>query len=370
MECIKKNAIINEYVVARALLVLLVLIGHCSYFDVITPYGGITYFLNSKYVGTSVSSIIKYMNLCTFLIYTFHMPMFFFVTGALFNYGLIRGKYTIPRVFVKNKFNKLIIVFILVSIFYSIPIRYISDYFNNSENLLKDIIIGELLIEGNTYLWFLPTLFITYIIFYLLRNVINKKTGKIILLILFSLLMFITVQIKIIDNVNEKLLYFYLGMLFEEKRDYINGKINKIICVLLFILWFVCSLILFTVQRKLSSFTDILLLIKVFELFVTLLGISFFYSFCFIHSTELSNKKSVLYLNTNCIYIYIAGEPINILCLKLYNRIRNGINFSNSVDLLVLYIIRILIPLIVGIFLSEIIKRIKFYMLNRGEYGI
>ena len=68
---------------------------------------------------------------------------------------------------VSKEAKRLLYPFLLVSIFWSFPLKYLSGYWNNSVNVLYDIVVGQLLIQGNTHLWFLPTLFFEFIMFWL-----------------------------------------------------------------------------------------------------------------------------------------------------------------------------------------------------------
>ena len=68
--------------------------------------------------------------------------------------------------FIKNKFRRLLLPFLLTAVFVSIPLKYFSGYWEKSNGLIGDIIIGQLLLQGNTHLWFLPTLFCEMIIFW------------------------------------------------------------------------------------------------------------------------------------------------------------------------------------------------------------
>ena len=79
-------------------------------------------------------------------------------------YSLPFNMYTL----IKNKTTRLLIPFLLVSVFYSFPLKYISGYWKGTESVIKDFFVGQILLQGNTYLWFLPALFILFLLFYVI----------------------------------------------------------------------------------------------------------------------------------------------------------------------------------------------------------
>lgn len=68
----------------RNLLVILVVIGHATYYDVITPFGGIQYGMIMKEAGIQDTFFHSLVSELTYFIYTFHMPVFIALSGSLF----------------------------------------------------------------------------------------------------------------------------------------------------------------------------------------------------------------------------------------------------------------------------------------------
>lgn len=213
---------IKEYDSLRIGATFLVIIGHCGYYTIITNYGGIDY--SSLYYNSKEPIMHQILNLIVSFIYSFHMPLFIGLAGAVFRYTT-KDKNINFLSFVKSKIYRLIIPFILISIFYSIPIKIFSGYYSESTNLFYDIFLGQICLLGNSYLWFLVTLFFDFIIIYIIeKNFLERKIFK---LCLFFCLWFIfpKLNIPIFSNVLSYLLWFYLGYIFEDKRN----KINKLI---------------------------------------------------------------------------------------------------------------------------------------------
>lgn len=127
-------------------------------------------------------------------VYNFHMPLFFFISGLLFN----PQKYISVSVFLQKRFNSLILPYVffylITLLFYFFveksfrsattqsvtPIQHILGLFYGTD------INGFM--NHNSPLWFLPCLFSTELIFSLLSFKI--KNIKILFLSVFSLLMF------------------------------------------------------------------------------------------------------------------------------------------------------------------------------------
>lgn len=100
----------------------------------------------------------------TEFIYIFHMPLFIALSGALYKKSLDKGRYSTFVELLNKKSKSLLIPFGAVTVLYSVPIKFISGYFNQSNDIVKDIFVGQILIQGNTHLWYLLTLFAIFII--------------------------------------------------------------------------------------------------------------------------------------------------------------------------------------------------------------
>lgn len=110
-------------------------------------------------------------------IYSFHMPVFFFISGYLFN----PSKYT-PRQFIQKRFKTLIIPYLcfafLSLLFWLLVVRRLSI---GGESLavapIKPLIgvfygigSGDWKVPLNQALWFLPCLFVVEIVFYFVKQ--------------------------------------------------------------------------------------------------------------------------------------------------------------------------------------------------------
>jgi acyltransferase len=130
------------------------------------------------------------VNLETY-IYSFHMPLFFFISGFLFDFG----KYAESTSnFVKKRFSSLIVPYFSFALFaylFYILLGKAFPYFFESIKL-NDFIYGVLYAPGdieiidiiNPPLWFLPCLFVTGLLFYGLTKLSSGESRKLVPLII------------------------------------------------------------------------------------------------------------------------------------------------------------------------------------------
>lgn len=184
---------ISEYDCLRVIATILVVMGHCVYYRISTDYGGIDY---SAFI-TSKSQVFLICEKLKVLIYLFHMPLFVALSGAVF--GLSQKKYATWACLMKNKARRLLIPFIGVTVCYLFPLKYVVGYFDKSSKLFSNLLIGQILMQGNTHLWFLPMLFLIFIIAYLIKRCLNGYSIVKLVLFLFLSMSSSLVSIKIIS---------------------------------------------------------------------------------------------------------------------------------------------------------------------------
>lgn len=347
---------IYEYDVLRVVTMLLVIIGHTTYYKIITEYGGIDYLSGMKNSNFSVIYLIT--SYITKLIYEFHMPLFMFLSGALFYYTFKKTNF---YDLIKSKSIRLLVPFILVSIFYSIPLKYISGYFVDSNSLLKDIVIGQILIQGNTYLWFLPTLFSIFIIFYIFGKSNFKLLNNKYVVIFILLLMYEIsgkISIVLIKNIAIYCIWFYLGFCFEPLRD----KINKLITVKTFLLVVFLFLCLNYFEIVLVDFSKSGVLIKITERIIktseVFVGISMTYSASYLISKHNFTKGKVFsLLSKDSFSLYLYSDPWNYVFIAiLFSYFGNSI-FTVNIITLSVYIFRIIFTFLFAELTILIIQR-------------
>jgi len=110
-----KSRFISEYDCLRVVTTILVVLGHCTYFRIITDYGGVDY---SVY-ATDGCIALRCFQIITGFLYLFHMPLFMALSGALFFKTIEKKKYKGFVEIVNDKGKRLWLPFLIVSLNYS-----------------------------------------------------------------------------------------------------------------------------------------------------------------------------------------------------------------------------------------------------------
>ena len=148
----------------KVLTMILVIMGHCTYYTIQTTFGGVE---NVSEDGR-YSFIYRLLKFISIVIYKFHMPLFMAVSGAVFSWGI--RKYKTLSELIRNKAQRLLLPFLLVTTFISVPLKYASGYYVHSKHVLWDILCGQYLLLGNSHLWFVVSLFYIFAIFFCLER--------------------------------------------------------------------------------------------------------------------------------------------------------------------------------------------------------
>lgn len=168
---------------------------------------------------------------------SFHMPLFFFLSGINFNDNKYINDFSS---FIKNKFCSLIVPYFMFSIVmyvYKI-VRYMLESYSGSVDTLKQfakwamaIVIQIRTTDYGIGIWFIPCMFISFVLFYVIIKVAKGK--KSVVLVLSTVLLLVGylyceyIDIKLpwgIDAAFIAVFFVALGYLFK-------GKLNKEITI-------------------------------------------------------------------------------------------------------------------------------------------
>lgn len=162
-------------------------------------------------------------------IYTFHMPAFVAISGAVYYFvKRERNAYNDIWIFVKNKAKRLLIPYVFFAIVVVIPTLY---YCNLIEgDFWRYIFNTFILVRGPRHLWYLIMLFNLLVIFNLCEKYIFKHKG---LFLLLSLLVhflapYFPINAFQLPDVCSYFLYFMIGYCFQNKRSCVMGHLSKI----------------------------------------------------------------------------------------------------------------------------------------------
>lgn len=336
---------VTEYDIVRALLMLLVVLGHCTYYQISTNYGGAYYQDLMLQAGVNDTLIHRITSWMTGAIYAFHMPLFMALSGAVFSLQLSKGKYGELMLFIKNKFRRLLLPFLLTALFVSIPLKYCSGYWEKSDNLILDIVIGQLLLQGNSHLWFLPTLFCEMLIFWGLHRYTNWLSNKAIYMVVILSLMHLLIKspLWILTYVVKFGIWFYLGMLFNEYRQDFNNVASKHKVFVTGIIFF----ILFIIEHILVGGDGLVRhgLHRVAAFAIAIVGMWLFYSSCYCmwKNNIIRETKWLSFLSINSMGIYLYSDPLNYTILSWFYHTYSISAFCNEVYAFLLYIGRFVV---------------------------
>lgn len=184
---------------------------------------------------------------CMRFIYSFHMPLFFFLSGCLISEKIKRNSITKN---IHNSFKQYILPYILFSV--CLLLHYvIYSFFSKYGNLSIDwkLIMGSFFCGNLSALWFLTCLFFS-VLYYSIASTIVKNEIVLLLLFMFSavissIVFANSIGIFSIPVSMIAVFYFTLGGFF---RPFIlrleNYDKNKILFIILSIIFIVTTLVL------------------------------------------------------------------------------------------------------------------------------
>lgn len=170
------------------------------------------------------------LNLVKDIIYSFHMPLFFFASGCIFSYQLeVKQKpMTFMQLF-KNKAKRLLLPFFAFGLFMVYPTMVLLGF----RDPVHYFIDGFILALDPRHLWFVMTLFLLFLVFFGLRKICNKLhipiwTTSILALLIYSFPM--NIMYFQIRNVEEYLIWFTLGYLFTIYKPVFKYVVMAALC--------------------------------------------------------------------------------------------------------------------------------------------
>lgn len=252
------------------------------------------------------------------------------------------------------------IPFFVVTLLYVVPLKYMTGYFSASKNPLKDILIGQILTQGNTHLWFLPVLFLIFLLVYTLERFIKNRVVNFILLFVLSCLGIVFPKfcpIGMIESMAQYALWFYLGYCFESVRPKIKESINKKS------VWWVIYAFAGVVVIKILTMLipDFLTLPKSIFMNIWRLSICFFVYVmsALLARTKLPQTKISKMLRANTLGLYLYSDPLNYVVLFLGTKWFGGAIFTSNAASAAFVLVRFLFTSIVALAISGILRKCK-----------
>ena len=291
-------------------------------------------------------------------IYTFHMPLFFVIAGILlYNSKSINVKSF--GEFIKEKAFKLLTPYVILSAVFLIPKGYIEHggfKFLNFEFIIRSFLVPRQNTWG--HFWFLPTLFICYVILGGIKKLTissDKKFFQCIAVLLGIISVYFWLSPIKTDwfalyDVSENLFYMVLGMFlaFVEKHSTVN--LNKYIKVIISVVFIAVSIALyvFNYSYKIKSIISILMVLALI-FFAKIMGSVL--------------QKQFDFISKNVFTIYIYSWIFQSFAMILLERL----NVKLIVMAPIMFVVGIVLPLAIALSYQKAKKlNCKFFDLCLG----
>lgn len=154
-------------------------------------------------------------------IYTFHMPLFFCISGFLFSY---KGNY---RAYLWKKVRRIGIPYLVFNVMDMIPRSMFGFLFNRHRSIMESVL--SILFRGGEF-WFLYVLFILYAIFPLLAGM-EKRYGMWKIVIESALLLWAVLPMElggVVRNIGLYGFFFNTGFIFRDLYPTMRKRLETV----------------------------------------------------------------------------------------------------------------------------------------------
>lgn len=337
----------SKYDFIRGILTLFVVIGHASIYRVGTDFGGIYYSDIMKSMNVDDTNFhILFLELST-IIYSFHMPAFFALSGAL--YEKSSKQYSSFWDLIINKSKRLLLPFFVVWIVWNIPIKYVTEYYNCIDSYK---IFLQILVPFNVYLWYLICLYLVFVLIYIIESKLNGHKCAIFCGIIVSFFIGIIYQrmgstMVVLGNPLKYMIWFYMGQLLNKGFLVLKNKKQALIAIC-------CFAFTYIISRNISHLGWLLR-----DSICPALGILLLWYFadkidCHCNSHIISKFKRII---PYCFGIYLYGDPINYIVLYcIYYFYGIGV-FGSEIVAVLMAIARIVGSIVIPVLIVKILQK-------------
>jgi len=310
----------------KGLAIILVVIGHVA----------------NGYLGQGVTNV---HHTVYNIIYAFHMPLFFTISGFLFYHAYFTKAGTIKRIKVKEQIINLICIYFVFSLLLCSTKMIFSGYVNNKTSLNNLLMLP---IRPLDLYWYLYVLIIECFIFS--REVLIHKKKSITLLFTLALAIlsyWITGRYGRLFCMNRVLYYmffFYTGILLSTNLDILKkrGLLFGLLPIILLLF------VLFTGQEKYINRIQFANIIMGLSCSLCIFGAFYQYKI-------LGEDNRILsFIGTYCLEIYLLHTYFVTFCRSFLRLVK----ISNP---LLIYLISIFMGIIIPIVIANICKKMGIY---------
>lgn len=348
----KNTKRLNDIILIRVFAIFIVVLGHSM----------IVYSSTWNTFELRVGS--NFFNNLKIYIDVFQMPLFIFVSGYLYHFSRIElDRYKRKSRFIMNKFIRLLIPYFSVAILYVIPIRLLIEYKEYQGNNFLELIFNNVFLGNDIgHLWFLPTLFTIFILFYFFEHFISM------LPFFLGTLFFIGVSVVsgffpaifFIQQTLNYLLYFYIGYKIRELVQ--NGKYrdNNLVFICLTIIQFVG--IVFSVLTRNQDFILLNGMSIVLDKVGSLSSVLFFYFLLSKFSSnypKITESKGIKYFDKESFQIYLFHSPLVYLTLYVIQ--------EYTINPFLVVILNFLVCIVGSLLISKIVESLNVFNILIGK---
>lgn len=283
-------------------------------------------------------------------IYTFHMPAFVAISGAVYYFvKRERNAYNNTLAFIKNKIKRLLIPYIFFAIVIVIPTLYycnliVGDFWQYNFNTF-------ILVRNPRHLWYLVMLFNLLIVFNFFEKYIFKYKEIVLLLtfLIHPLAYYFPINAFQINSAIYYSFFFMMGYYFQHNRVYISNFINKKNELFISIILIIVSISIFSVQYFVELNAQ---LISIISCICSIIGILFLYIISVIISQKekITNTKLFKLLDKNNFSLYLL-HPM-IIYIIFYNI--KDINIHPWINILLVFILSSVLSILLAKFIRII----------------
>jgi hypothetical protein rflaF_06982 len=280
-------------------------------------------------------------------IYTWHMPLFFVLSGAAFRISCLKNN-TVNFKKVKRNALNIFIIYLLFNIMLTVLKVIFSRFVNNKVTLLD---FGKVILLPNTLMWYLYVLIIYYFFFAFL---FNKKLNK---LVLFAILLCLSVTANYfykaeiftelcIKNLFFCSVFFYIGMYFKELEYVVLNKGVLFISGLLLCLNAGYMIYTYLIIEYRNALVDsIILEVNAFAVIILL---------CFVF-------QKISILEKNLLFIILGNNSLVIYLLHTYlvTSMRAAVLKIGISSAFIAVVLCTVIPLLITVLVAFIIPKIS-----------
>ncbi len=304
----KKSNPSGVYNIAKFIAVLLVVFAHST--RMYTPTGAFTP-INQSFI----------LSKATDYIYLFHMPLFMFVSGAVYGLCIGQGKYKNILKFIGNKAKRLLIPYYVFGFLYVAPAMCLLGL--TSRGYWGFCHIGILRSLDSRHLWFLLCLFIIFLFAIFLRKLLLKSHFTRLVVLIVSVAVYLLAKHlpgdQQLSSAATYQLFFLIGALFHFYYDKIATIFVKFwyaIILLPFLLlgyFFYCPNDLLYFTYRLAGVVMLMMLSVFLERGTRLIGTKFFQCITDTSMGIFLFHPMIIYLG----YYYLASKNIPPIILSV-----------------------------------------------------